>query len=939
MTLHPIETAYPLTPLQRAMVLASIRDPEGSPYQAQCQVEIEGPLEASLLQEAWRRLIRRHPALRSFFAWEGREEPLQVIRADADLPWRYRDWAGADRQEQERRWSELLERDAAAAFDLAQAPIMRLTLVRLNDERHRLLWSLHHALADGWSGFLVFHEMVTEYEGLRKRAPLDRPSPPPYGLFLSWLAERDREAGRAYWTERLRGLRDATPLPGAARSGPGPDRDTVERRLEPELSESLSRAAIRMRVTPYTLILAAWSLVLDRFAPGHSSLTFGTTVSERPAEIPGIEGSVGMFLNTVPLRIPAPGTGPLQEWLRTLQRTATDARHHGVGGLGEIARWAELEPGGTLARSLVVYESFPESVRSLPPDSTLRLQDIRIRAPSDLPLTLLAYPGDSLLLQLDYDTARYTADSARRLLSCVTQALEEIGRNDPTPVETLDVLPPAERHTLLEEWNRSPVPEPEAPDVLEAFDDAVARTPDAVAVRDGEVTLSYRMLDEEANRLAHRILEPGRFAEGSPADGLPGEVLLGVPAEPRAESVVAILACLKAGVGYVPFDPHQPQARLAQILGAVQGVLGPSGEERWGGRLVPTTDLDTGPVSAPPVSRDPGRIAYVIFTSGSTGRPKGVVVERGHLARSTAARLAWYERPPGRFLLLSSLAVDSSVAGVYWTLCTGGCLVLAPARAEQDATALARRIEAESVTTTLLVPSLWATLLQELEPERLGSLECVVVAGEACPPSLVTRHHRALPGVRLVNEYGPSEATVWATAGELVPEPRDTAEAGPAGQDLVPRVTVGRPVPFVRLYLLDEDDRPVPIGAPGEICLGGDTVARGYLEAESRDRRRFGADPFRRGGRMYRTGDRGRFREDGRLEFLGRVDDQLKIRGYRVEPGEIEGLLDEAPGVVEAAVILNAPPPAADVDTLVAALLERGGPDADALLTRLLDES
>jgi amino acid adenylation domain-containing protein len=390
--------------------------------------------------------------------------------------------------------------------------------------------------------------------------------------------------------------------------------------------------------------------------------------------------------------------------------------------------------------------------------------------------------------------------------------------------------------------------------------------------------------------------------------------------------VVSILACLKAGVGYVPFDPTQPGRRVDRILDAVEGVLAPGTEDRWGDRLVPTTAPEKRPASDPGVPRDPGRIAYVIFTSGSTGRPKGVVVERGHLARSTAARLAWYDRPPGRFLLLSSLAVDSSVAGLYWTLCTGGRLILAPSRAEQDAVTLAERIEASSVNTTLLVPSLWRTLIEEVGPAHLGSLACVVVAGEACPPSLVTRHREALPGTRLVNEYGPSEATVWATAGDLIPEAGD------------PRITIGRPVPFVRVYLLDPGGRPVPVGAPGEICLGGETIARGYLDATPEEAARFVPDPFREGGRMYRTGDRGRFRDDGRLDFLGRVDDQFKLRGFRIEPGEIEAVLDAFPGVVEAAVVLDAPP-LADLDSLVAALVERGGADADALLTRLLDET
>ena len=911
---HAIQTAHPLTPLQEAMLLASVRDRGSRVYQAQCEVEIEGPLDADLLAEAWRRLIRRHPALRSFFAWEGREDPLQVIRADVELPWATLDWRDADPREREERWKALLREDEATAFDLAAAPILRLTLVRLEDERHRLLWSLHHALADGWSGFLVFREMVEEYEALRAGAPLDRPIPPAFGLFVSWLQDRDRGAAEAWWRSQLDGVRDATPLPVAGTRAAGPRRARVERALPPGTDEAVARAASRLRVTPYTLALAAWGLVLDRYHPGEDTLTFGTTVSERPSEIPGVEHTVGLFLNTVPLRIPAPGNTPLTEWLPKVQRTVAEARAHGVGGLGEIGRWAELAPGGVLARSLVVYESFPPELMTPPRGDSIRLAATRISAPSDLPLALLVYPGEDARLELVYDPELYGATQADRLLEAAARALAGLARPGVRTVAEVDLVGDEERARLVEGWSRSPVAEPPVRDVLELFDEAVRAAPAAPALRAGGASLTYEALDGAASRLAHRILRevPDQ------------EALIGIPGERRPDAVVAILACLKAGRGYVPFDPEQPPARLEGILERVARVLAPAEDGRWGALHLSTSGLEREPPTDPGVPREDDRVAYVVFTSGSTGRPKGVVIERGHLARSTCARLAWYGGSPGRFLLLSSLAVDSSVAGLYGTLCAGGCLVLPAPRAEQDAEGLAALIEEASVSTTLLVPGLYRTLLESIDPARLGSLECVVVAGDACPPSLVARHHELLPGVRLVNEYGPSEATVWATAGELRPDDGSV-------------VTIGRPVPFTRVHLLDPEGRPVPVGAPGEICLAGDTVARGYLGGEEAGG--FVADPFHPGGRMYRTGDRGRFREDGRLDFLGRLDDQLKVRGFRIEPGEIEGILDGAPGVAEAAVVHRGPRAVPDVDALVRALVDRAGDDAEALLLRLLERT
>jgi amino acid adenylation domain-containing protein len=327
----------------------------------------------------------------------------------------------------------------------------------------------------------------------------------------------------------------------------------------------------------------------------------------------------------------------------------------------------------------------------------------------------------------------------------------------------------------------------------------------------------------------------------------------------------------------------------------------------------------------PPRTSKPTQAAYVVFTSGSTGEPKGVVVERQHLAASNAARDVYYAEPPGRFLLLSPVSVDSSVAGIYWALGAGGTLVLPPARAEQDVERLARLIQDTGVTHTLLIPSLYRALLENAETERLDSFRCVIVAGEECQPDVVRLHQTRLPDVALHNEYGPSEATVWATAARL-----DLAPGRPSE-----RVTIGRPVPGARVYLLDDALRPVPAGATGEICIGGAAVARGYLGLPDETALRFVADPFALGGRIYRTGDRARFRDDGQIEFLGRIDEQIKVRGFRIEPGEIERALIEHPAVRDAAVALVPSLPTDDPATLVAALAELPDDVADELLRQV----
>ncbi|HSM06180.1 MAG TPA: amino acid adenylation domain-containing protein [Longimicrobiales bacterium] len=915
MTGSSIETAFPLTPLQEGMLYHSIRKPDGSAYWGQCDAVLVGPMDRDVFRRAWERLVRRHQAFRTFFAWEGRDRPLQVVRASVSLPWEFFDWSSRSDEDQQLGWEALLADDRARSRDLTVAPVMRIVLVRLGPERHRLLWSLHHMLADGWSGHLVLKEAFEEYDALTTGSEHAPDPPPSFATFVSWLSSRDADAAEAYWRSQLSGLRAATPLPGASTDAPGGRKARAEIRLDVESTRTLMEASGRMRVTPGTVVFGAWASVLAHYQGETDEVTFGVTLSERPPEIPGVSRSVGLYLSTVPVRIPIPSGSPVSAWLSRLQSTVVDARDHSAGGLADIHRWSELPQGSPLVRSLVVYESFPEDVGASATRAGLRLESLSISAPSDLPLALLAYPGRRLTLELVYDTALYTPEAAQDLLRAMVRALRELSRGGERTMGSIDLLDPAVRYTLLEVWSGADTPAPPARDVLEVFEERVACTPEAPAVRDGGSSLTYAELDAAANRAAHRIVRASSDVEE----------LLGIPADGGVHAIVAVVAALKAGRGYTVLDPRQPGRRLARLLHEVGSVISTSGDARWGDRLLPLDEESGdpgGPAQKPDVPTDEACVAYVVWTSGSTGEPKGVVIERGHLARSTAARMAYYGTEPEVELLMASLAVDSSVAGLYGTLCSGGCLVVPPHRIEQDPDAVMQLVEDASVTTTLMLPSLYRTVLEEGDGGRLRSLRRVVVAGEACPPSVVDLHRRTLPGAELHNEYGPSEATVWATVADL-------------SGDAPPEVTIGRAVPGVLVYLLDGVGRPVPVGVPGEIWIGGGTVARGYLGDPRLTEERFVPDPFSGRGRMYRTGDRGRFTTDGRLQFLGRIDDQLKVRGHRVEPSEVERALEAHPGVSEAAVTLSAPPGAR---RLVAYLVPGPSAPSSAELVAFLEE-
>ena len=907
-----IERAFPLAPLQEGMLYRSLRDPDSSLYHGQTVTTLTGALDEALFREAWRLAAERHEAFRTLFVWERRPQPVQVVLRDARIDLRVLDWTDIDPADRGTRWQRLLEKDRDTPIDLGRAPMMRFVLVRLGPHEHRLLWSTYHAVLDGWSARVVLREVLEDYGALAAGRDVDRPVPPSYARFVGWLESRDRRAAESYWRRELEGFRHPTPLPNAERGRSG-ERAMASLELSPGAAEAVRTDAARQRVTLGTMAVAAWAVVLGRHA-GRDDVVLGLTLSERPAELPGVEHAAGLYLSTIPMRVRIP-SAPVGDWLTTLQRRLSEARHHAAPGLAAIRRWSDLE-AGTLVESMVVLESFPETVGPSDAEAApLRASGTAVAGPSDIPLSILVHPGEGLRLDVEYDPAAIDAPGARALLDEMSAILVDLGGRAEVPAA--DLLAHREGATVGGDS------EPEDPDVLALFEGRTAAHHDAVAIRAGDAAITYGALDRAAAAAAD-VIRSG---------GIGGGQIVGLLGERSPELIAGMLGALKAGVPYVVLDPRLPRRRLERLAGRTGLVLAePRYLERLGrgGAAVPlpsilpgTATRSSGPPAGGGTAADAATIAYVVFTSGSTGEPKGVVVGRRELAWSTAARFEHYGHAPGSFLLLSPLSVDSSVAGVYWTLCGGGTLVLPEQRAEQDPRELAALVEQAGVTHTLLLPSLYAAFLEAADPARLRTLRWVAVAGESCPGDVVRAHLEALPGVPLHNEYGPSEATVWATAAELSAHPGEA-------------VTIGRPVPGARVHLLEPGGTaPVATGEAGEICVGGPGVARGYLDRPALTAERFVPEPGRPGGIMYRTGDRGRALPDGRLEFLGRLDGQVKVRGYRVEPEEVEKALREYPGLTETVVLLE---PVADAgpetepERLVESLLSRPPEEVERLL-------
>ncbi|MEV6977382.1 amino acid adenylation domain-containing protein [Kitasatospora sp. NPDC093806] len=889
------EDVYPLTPAQSGMLFHALGESGRDTYTGHFGVRLDGVRDPDALAAAWQRVVDRTPVLRTEVVWEGVPEPLQVVRTGVTVPVERLDLChlapAEQRTELERIWRER----TAHGLDLATAPLLRLALVRLGADAVELFWSTHHLLVDGWSFADVLSEVFREYAAPTGAAPIARR---PYREYVHWLAGQDPAAAEHHWRTALNGFTGPTPLPfdrAPLRTHGARSSREEQITLAPELTTRLYDTARAARLTVNTLVQGAWAVLLGRYS-GERDVCFGATVSGRPADLPGVESMIGLFINTVPVRIALDDAAPALDWLHGIQRAQGEARQFEHTGLAEIQRWTGAA-SGRLFDSIVVFENYPYDGAAAARHG-LTVGAYRGDEHTNYPLMLTAHAGEALQLAVGYDPALFDPDTARRMAGHLTRVLTALADAPHTPVAELPLLTAAETHHLLVERNDTAVAFPAARTVPELFAEQARRTPEAVAVADDTVELSYAELDAEANRLAHHLVGLG-VAPGT---------LVGVCVPRGAAAVVALLAVQRAGGAFVPLDPDYPAERLALMLDdAAVPVLVTTERllDRLAGHAARTVRLDRDrpawadrPATPPEHGPGPDDLAYVVYTSGTTGRPKGVMVEHRqvhHMVRAWDARYGLTALRP-RVLSVSSLSVDLFFADFLLAALFGGRMEVCPAEAVADPVALTDRLLGGRAELLVTVPTLARAVAAELRWRgvRPDHLKVLLVGSEGFPADAAAEVlERVVPGTVVANAYGATETTVDSTAHLLR---ADT----PSGAAHVP---IGRPLANTRVYVLDRELRPVPLGVVGECWIGGDGVARGYLNRPELTADRFREDPFASvpGARMYRTGDLVRHRADGELECLGRADDQVKIRGFRVELGEVEAALARHPLVGAAA--------------------------------------
>ncbi|HSF38869.1 MAG TPA: amino acid adenylation domain-containing protein, partial [Thermoanaerobaculia bacterium] len=870
-----VEDLYPLAPLQRGMLLHGLWAPGSTLYLEQISCDLVGDLDVPAFTRAWQRVVERHPALRTAFLWQGVDEPLQVVRRGVGMPWTVEDW----RDEGEERVRAWTAEDFARVFDLREAPLMRAALLRTAGDRHRFVWSFHHLLFDGWCFAILLREVFLFYEAFRSGGDFDLPRPRPYRDYIAWLAERDPAEAEAFWRQRLAGFAAATPIPldvpGGAPENPQP-KDEMGR-IPAGPAAALEAFAQGRRLTVNTLVQAAWGLLLSRFS-GEPDVVFGTVVSGRPPELPGVESMVGLFINTQPVRIAIEPHLPVGAWLSRVQEDQVEMRQHGWSPLADVQGWSELPPGEPLFHSLLAFENFPLGEDLEEGGGGLEVTGFHFADRSDYPLSFSVTPSTAgLALRITHDH-RVESATAGRLLGSFATLLEGLAADPGRRLDEIPILSCPEREQLLA-WSAGEEPAGGAACLHELFETQARRTPEAVALVDGHGETTYAELDRRANRLANTLC----------VLGVGPEIRVGLSVPRNAEMVTAILGILKAGGAYVPIDPETPPDRLAYLL-----------EDAAAPVVITEAFLDdpswlAAPDTAPASGVTPENLAYVIYTSGSTGLPKGVMVRHRSPVNYARSMAAVYGIGPGdRAVQFASVSFDASVEEIFTALGSGATLFIRTG--VDDVSAFLDRCRAWRLTHLSLPTAYWHQIAAALESEGADlhpELRFVVMGGERALPERWGAWGRG-PGarVRLVNAYGPTEATIAAT----IHEHPGTASALPRRE-----VPIGRPLPGVTAHVLGRDLRLVPVGGTGELCLGGGCLARGYLGRPELTAEQFVPDPLGSpGARLYRTGDLVRRLADGTLEFAGRADAQVKVRGFRIELGEVEAALSAHPGVQEA---------------------------------------
>ncbi len=869
-----IEDVYPLSPLQEGLYFHWLKDPGSPVYFEQMSYRVKGRLEIDLLKQSYRTLIHRHAILRTSFSYTLGEKPLQIVHKDSYSDLLYLDISGEPGFSIE----EFKREDRSNGFDLHDKSQIRLTILELGDDIYEFIWSHHHILMDGWCGSVLIREFFQLYYGLLRSELPDLNKVHPYATFIEWLMQRDRQHSLQYWKKYLSGYDTVSTLPAKSirQKGRYISREATCR-ISGSIRRSITAVCAGAAITENTFIQAAWGILLARYN-NTDDVVFGSVVSGRPAELRGIEEMIGLFINTIPVRIHMEEGLTVRQLLKTIQEKAIAGSEHHYSQLADIQ--SDSGRGRELFDHVLVFENYPvrEMVeQTIDSSSMISFLSFSNFEQANYDFSIMVVPGDTLQIRFIYNTEKYEDFLMDRVRDHFFMIVSQLVERMDSPVHNINFLLPEEERQLLATFNDTEKPYP-VRTLLQLFEEQAEKTPDATAVVYESAVLSYKELNEMADKMGHYLQE--KYAV-KPDD------LIGIRL-PRTEwAVISILGVLKSGGAFVPVDPEYPEDRIAYMMNNSK-CLAVIDEEELGAFRDELKKGREYPGHSPASSLQPEHLAYVIYTSGSTGKPKGVMIRHATIVNTMLSQKEIFDiRPNEKGLQFASLSFDASVAEIFYILIAGATLYIFREEDKKDPVLLEKYISENDIDLACIPP----TFLNLMEIENIKKLRRLITAGEQAIPG------KALSFLKYgtyYNAYGPTESSICAAIFRA-----DRKEA----EKIHDAVPIGIPIANTQLYILDDWDRLMPAGVQGEICIGGSGLSKGYLNQPELTAQKFVKNPFKPGERMYRTGDIGKWLPDGNLVFLGRKDEQVKIRGYRVEPGEIENIIQQHPDIDSAVVV------------------------------------
>ncbi|MEC1406792.1 fengycin non-ribosomal peptide synthetase FenB [Bacillus halotolerans] len=887
-----IKNVYPLSHMQEGMLFHSFLHKEEGSYVEQSLFTIKGSLSYEIFQRSIQAIIDRHDIFRTVFLPHvpNLSGPRQVVMTERNFHLHTEDIFSLQTNEQNDYIEQFKEKDKKKGFDLQKDMLMRISLLKTAENEHVCVWSHHHILMDGWCLGIILQEFMQIYQSIHTGNHLALEPVRPYSTYISWLTKQDKETTADYWRAYLKNYSTPSQLPRVTdrEAKEGYYREELIFTLNQKLTDKLKETAKQTGVTLATFIQTVWGVMLQRYNRT-DDVVFGAVVSGRPSEIPGVESMIGLFINTVPVRVKTGKEETFAELLSRCQQDMLDAEPFTCHPLFDIQANTALKQ--ELIDHIIVFENYPlqqkmaDSADQI--DSPLQIDNVKVSEQSGYNFNLVVAPGDELVIKFSYNAHVYDAAWMTCIQRQLTQALQAAADHPDIPVADFSFLDPKEKEQILTQCNDTSTAYPKNKTVIDIFREQTVKTPDQTALVYGNRSISYRELDQKSDALARTLYENGLRRNGT----------AGILAGHSPEFIISVLAVLKAGGTYLPLDAELPPERISYMLGETKAAIlivqkGLEPNTAFAGTFI-SADAEamieehTKPLE---IVTGPDDLAYIMYTSGSTGRPKGVMITNRNVVSLVCNSNYTSASVNDRFILTGSISFDAVTFEMFGALLKGATLHIIDKSTMLTPDRFGAYLIENNISVLFLTTALFNQLAQA-QADMFHRLHTLYVGGEALSPELINAVRRACPNLSLYNIYGPTENTTFSTFFEIK-------------RDYATPIPIGKPISNCTAFILDAKGCLLPIGVPGELCVGGDGVAKGYLNRDDVTAAVFSPDPFIPGERIYRTGDLARWLPDGNLEYISRIDRQIKIRGKRIEPAEIEARLLEIEGVREAAVTL-----------------------------------